>query len=380
MRAIGLEKRDNRVERARCPWHGGGTTGKLGENHMFPKVGTVRGAQVHRENPERTMPRAWHETELTIRKGELMVVRRFVTLAVSFCLVLAIGITRVDQLFARGGQERRSATQGRDPRRRRPPRPTRPRPSQPRKTRRRKPEAPKATEPPLPPIPPEVQAKIDAARKAVAEAIVAAQDAGLVETSIDPPPILDILITGRATDTRALKNTTAKKPYAVSPEVFGAWFTGYGKLEGVNYADDVRIINPSAGLKQWYDQRARILEQYIQEIRKTKGPAPTPKKDEPSRRKPRRPKNRRRPKSPRRPTSPRRSKACRGTRIGGTTVDPGLGSSRVAIRRHRAGTVGSGCFVPPCSTESTSRRAANGGMLLETRPCAHQNGLSISRS
>ncbi len=50
-----------------------------------------------------------------------------------------------------------------------------------------------------------------------------------METSIDPPPILDILITGRATDLRTLKNTTAKKPYAVSPEVFGAWFTGYGK-------------------------------------------------------------------------------------------------------------------------------------------------------
>ena len=112
----------------------------------------------------------------------------------------------------------------------------------------------------------------------MAEAIVAAQDAGLVETSIDPPPILDILITGRATDLRTLKNTTAKKPYAVSPEVFGAWFTGYGKLEGINYAEDVRIINPSAGLKQWYDTRARILEQYIQEIRKAKGPAP--KKEE----------------------------------------------------------------------------------------------------
>ena len=62
---------------------------------------------------------------------------------------------------------------------------------------------PQATEPPLPPIPKEVQDKIDAARRAVAEAIVAAQDAGLVETSIDPPPILDILITGRATDAPA---------------------------------------------------------------------------------------------------------------------------------------------------------------------------------
>jgi len=210
-----------------------------------------------------------------------MVVRRFVTLAVSFCLVLAIGIARVDPLFAQG--EAKKDTQA-------------PKVDTPTKETAKtdsaktgpatKPESPKAAEaaqpaePPLPPIPPEVKAKIDAARKAVAEAIVAAQDAGLVETSIDPPPILDILIDGRATDTRILKNTAGKKPYMVSPEVFGAWFTGYGKLDGVNYVDDVRIINPSAGLKQFYDQRARFLEQYIQEIRKTK-PAPAAKKDEP---------------------------------------------------------------------------------------------------
>jgi hypothetical protein len=135
----------------------------------------------------------------------------------------------------------------------------------------------KTPEPPLPPIPPAVQAKLDAARRAVAEAIVAAEDAGLVETSIDPPPILDILITGRATDARTLKNKTAKKPYAVSPEVFAAWFTGYGKMEGVNYVDDVRIINPSAGLKSWYDQRARMLQQLIEEIRKAKGQTAAPK-------------------------------------------------------------------------------------------------------
>jgi hypothetical protein len=122
-----------------------------------------------------------------------------------------------------------------------------------------------------------VQAKIDAARKAVAEAIVAAQDAGLVETSIDPPPILDILITGRATDARTLKNSVAKKPYSVSPEVFCAWFTGYGTLEGIDYVHDVRIINPSAGLKQWYDQRAGILRNSIAEVRKAKGPAPAAK-------------------------------------------------------------------------------------------------------
>ncbi len=220
--------------------------------------------------------------------------RRFVTLALSFCLVLAVGITRIDLLFA---QEVKKALA---PPPAPPAKPAAPKTEQvapktdPAKTDAIKPaeaakpaeatkpaEAPKAAEPPLPPIPKEVEAKLEAARKAVAEAIVAAQDAGLVETSIDPPPILDILITGRAVDTRALKSPTAKKPYAVSPEVFGAWFTGYGKLEGVNYAEDVRIINPSSGLKKWYDDRAKFLEHYIEEIRKAKGPAAaTPKKDE----------------------------------------------------------------------------------------------------
>jgi hypothetical protein len=209
-----------------------------------------------------------------------MVVRRLVTLVVSFCLVLALGLTRVDETRAQGEAKKetqppKAETAPKDATK------TDSAKAEPaKKDETPKAEAPPATEPPLPSIPPEVQAKIDAARKAVAEAIVAAQDAGLVETTIDPPPILDILITGRATDSRTLKNTTAKKPYAVSPEVFGAWFTGYGKLEGINYAEDVRIINPSAGLKQWYDQRARILEQYIQEIRKAKGPAATPKKDD----------------------------------------------------------------------------------------------------
>jgi hypothetical protein len=209
-----------------------------------------------------------------------MVVRRLVSLVVSFCMVLVLGLTRVNETRAQG--EAKKETQ--PPKAESVPKDaakTDSAKAEPaKKDETPKAEAPQAAEPPLPSIPPEVQAKIDAARKAVAEAIVAAQDAGLVETSIDPPPILDILITGRATDTRTLKNTTAKKPYAVSPEVFGAWFTGYGKLEGINYAEDVRIINPSAGLKQWYDQRARILEQYIQEIRKAKGPAATPKKDD----------------------------------------------------------------------------------------------------
>jgi hypothetical protein len=209
-----------------------------------------------------------------------MVVRRFVTLAVSSCLILAIGITRVEPLYAQGEAKKDAPPPKAETPAKEAAKPDSTKSESTKKDEPSKTEAPKATEPPLPPIPPEVMAKIEAARKAVAEAIVAAQDAGLVETSIDPPPILDILITGRATDKLTLKNTAAKKPYAVSPEVFGAWFTGYGKLEGVNYADDVRIINPSGGLKQWYDTRARILEQYIQEIRKAKGPAPTPKKEE----------------------------------------------------------------------------------------------------
>jgi hypothetical protein len=131
-------------------------------------------------------------------------------------------------------------------------------------------EAPKA-EAPLPPIPPEVQKKIDAAWKAIAEAVVAAEDAGLVKTSIKPAPILDILITGRATDEAALKARTG-----VSPEVFGAWFTSYGQTTGITPQQDVRIIQPSAGLKNWYDQRASLLNREIDAIRKAKAPVPAP--------------------------------------------------------------------------------------------------------
>ena len=211
-----------------------------------------------------------------------MVVRRYDKLAVSFCLVLAMGASWVSPLFAQEVKKLDQPAKAETPAATK--EAAKPEPTKTEATTKKdeppKTEAAKATEAPLPPIPPEVQAKLVAARKAVAELIVAAQDAGLVETSIDPPPILDILITGRATDLRTVKNTTAKKPYPVSPEVFGAWFTGYSKkdVEGINYDQDIRIINPSAGLKQWYDSRAQILEQYIQEIRKAKGPAP--KKDE----------------------------------------------------------------------------------------------------
>ena len=139
-------------------------------------------------------------------------------------------------------------------------------------------------EAPPPTVPKEVEEKLEKARLAVAEAIVAAQDAGLVDSSIDPPPILDILIKGYAIDARMLKNPSAKKTFwAVTPEVFCGWFTGYNKtLEGVtiNPMNDLRIINPSAGLKAWYDQRANMLNKYIDEVRKAKGPAAAPKPTE----------------------------------------------------------------------------------------------------
>src|SRR5271157_727039 len=86
----------------------------------------------------------------------------------------------------------------------------------------------KVVEAPPPTIPKEVEEKLEKARLAVAEAIVAAQDAGLVDSSIDPPPILDILIKGYTFDARTLKNPK-KTFWAMTPEVFGGWFTGYNK-------------------------------------------------------------------------------------------------------------------------------------------------------
>ncbi len=130
-------------------------------------------------------------------------------------------------------------------------------------------------EAPLPTIPPEVEAKLEAARRAVAEAIVAAEDAGLVETTVTPPPILDILITGRAVDAREIKKHTG-----VSPEVFAAWFTGHGKLEGFTAQKDVRIVNPSEGLKEMFDQRANLLARHIKAVKDAKSADDAKKKEE----------------------------------------------------------------------------------------------------
>ena len=159
-------------------------------------------------------------------------VRRVVPLALSLGLVSPWGWSRTDRRVAQ--EVKKETPEDRAPK------PEAPKPEAPKKDEAKgepakkeeaaKKEPEKAVEAPPPTVPKEVEEKLEKARRAVAEAIVAAQDAGLVDTSIDPPPILDILIKGYAIDARTLKNPAAKKTYwAVTPEVFCGWFTGYGK-------------------------------------------------------------------------------------------------------------------------------------------------------
>ncbi len=218
-------------------------------------------------------------------------VRRIVTPIVSFCAVLGLSLLLAGPTLAQAAKKEAAPAKPATPPKEaaRPETQQKPAEKKPEtKPAEKKPEAketPQATEPPLPPIPKEVEEKLAAARKAVAEAIVAAQDAGLVETSIDPPPIMDILITGRATDARTLKNPAKKKNgfYGVSPEVFAAWFTGYQApgFENIDYVKELRIIWPSDGLKAYFDQRAVIFREAIAEVRKAKGPAPKPAEKKP---------------------------------------------------------------------------------------------------
>jgi hypothetical protein len=209
-----------------------------------------------------------------MRKGELLV-HRIATIALSLCLLL--GLTGTHHLRA---QEETKKEKDESPK------PDASKPEAP-KEETPKPDASAATETAPPPIPPEVELKLEAARRAVAEAIVAAQDAGLVKTTIDPPPILDILLTGRANDEATLKAHTG-----VSPEVFGAWFTGYGTVKDITPQKDVRITQPDRGLKELYNQRANLLNRHIEAVRKAQEVAkkdeapktdvkPEPKKDEP---------------------------------------------------------------------------------------------------
>ncbi|MFO0953797.1 MAG: hypothetical protein U0835_22100 [Isosphaeraceae bacterium] len=116
-----------------------------------------------------------------------------------------------------------------------------------------------------------VQRSQNAAWYAVARAVVAAQDAGLVNTSIDPPPILDILIDGKADDGPAVAAANGKQQVYVSPEVFSAWFTGYGKTPGIEAARDLRMRNPRDGLQAYYDRRAELLNSHLNAVRARNG-------------------------------------------------------------------------------------------------------------
>jgi hypothetical protein len=143
----------------------------------------------------------------------------------------------------------------------------------------KKDEKKKDDEPPV--VPPEVQEKLEKARKAVAEAIAAAEKAGLVNSSIDPPPILDILVFGYAIDQREYTKD-AKDRVGVSPEVFGAWFSGYGKKEAnpsLVPQDEVRIFQPSKGLKRLYDQKATVFNSLLEAARKAQAETAKPKEE-----------------------------------------------------------------------------------------------------
>jgi hypothetical protein len=223
------------------------------------------------------------DPEVVPVKGDLAVVRRFVPLLWLTGLSLALALLGMSPAFAQDGKakaEIEKAAAPEVPKHDASAVKEQPKAESPKKEAEKPKEAEKLAEAPLPTVPKEVEEKLDKARKALAEAIVAAEDAGLVDTSIDPPPILDILVKGYAIDARTLKNPAAKKNYwALTPEVFCGWFTGYGKSpEGVtiNPQTDLRIVNPSSGLKTFFDQRASMLNRYIEEVRKAKGPAPAP--------------------------------------------------------------------------------------------------------
>ncbi len=209
--------------------------------------------------------------------------RRFATIAASLALML--GLSAVGQLFAQDPKKDEKKAEAPKVEAKK----DEPKKEEPKKEAApKKEEAPKAAEPPIPAIPPEVEAKLEAARKAVAEAIVAAQDAGLVETTIEPPPILDLLVTGRALDARDVK---ARR--GVSVEVFGAWFTGFNKaVEGVTAQENIRIVKPSQGLTDFYGQRANVFNRHIEAARKAKDaakPKAEPKKEEPKKEEPKKP-------------------------------------------------------------------------------------------
>ena len=131
-------------------------------------------------------------------------------------------------------------------------------------------EAPKATEAPLPPIPKEVQ---DRSTRLQGRGRGDRRGRGCrAGGDLDPTPAnLDILTTALRDDPG---RSTVPLPGAVSGQPkSSAPGSPASKMEGVDYVHDVRIVNPAAGLKQWYEQRAAILRNAIAEVRKAKGPA-----------------------------------------------------------------------------------------------------------
>src|SRR5271166_2318337 len=201
------------------------------------------------------------DSDVGIQKGDLLVVHRVVPLAFLFGMALTVAMAWTGPAIAQEVKKETAPAPAPAPKQEAPKTDAAKKDEakgEPAKKEAAKKEPEMVVEAPPPTVPKEVEEKLEKARLAVAEAIVAAQDAGLVESSIDPPPILDILIKGYALDARTLKDPSAKKEgvWAVTPEVLCGWFTGYGKtLEGVtiNPQTELRIINPSAGLKAWYE-------------------------------------------------------------------------------------------------------------------------------
>ena len=199
--------------------------------------------------------------------------RRFGMIALS--LVLTLGLGTAGHLFAQDPKKDAKPAESKPDDAKTKPADTKPAEPKPAETKAAVPDATKPaasaaeTPAPPPPISPALEAKLEAARRAIAEAIVLAEEEGQVDTSIDPPPIMDIIVTGRALDKRELK---AHK--GVSPEVFGGWFTGYAPpLEGITAQADVRIFQPSAGLKDLYDARTGVMNRHIDAVRKARAAA-----------------------------------------------------------------------------------------------------------
>src|SRR5208337_3732801 len=141
------------------------------------------------------------DSDVGIQKGDLLVVRRVVPLAFLFGMALAVAMAWTGPAIAQVVKKEHAPAPA--------PKQEAPKTDAAKKDEAKgepvkKEEAAKkepelvVEAPPPPTVPKEVEEKLEKARLAVAEAIVAAQDAGLVDSSIDPPPILDILIKGYA--------------------------------------------------------------------------------------------------------------------------------------------------------------------------------------